>query len=49
MLTDDNKYIILRVEQGGDKAITTPLNNSLIGEYFRNRLGLAEVAFVQLL
>ena len=45
-LTDDGKQLILRVEQQGDKAITTPANNSLLGEYFRNRLGLANGAFV---
>ena len=41
VLTDDQKTLILRLEQQGNKAITTPLNNSLLGEYFRNRLGLA--------
>ncbi len=46
VLTDDNKNIILRVEQQNDKAITTPLNNSLIGEYFRNRLGLANGQYI---
>jgi hypothetical protein len=47
VLTDDNKNLILRVQQQSDKAITTPLNNAHIGEYFRNRLGLANGAFVQ--
>lgn len=46
VITDDNKYLILRVEQEGNKAITTPLNNSLLGEYFRNRLGLANGQYV---
>ena len=46
VLTDDSKQLILRVEQQNDKAITTPLNNSLLGEYFRNRLGVANGAFV---
>lgn len=46
VITDDNKYLIVRVEQEGDKAITTPLNNSLIGEYFRNRLGLANGQYI---
>jgi len=46
VLTDDGKNFILRVEQGGNKAITTPHNNSLIGEYFRNRIGLANGAYV---
>lgn len=44
--TDDNHELILRVEQEKDKAITTPDNNSLLGEYFRNRLGLPNGAFV---
>jgi hypothetical protein len=39
-ITDDGKSLVLRVEQQGDKAITTPENNSRIGEYFRNRLSL---------
>jgi hypothetical protein len=38
VLTDDGNQLILRVEQQNDKAITTPLNNSLIGEYFRRRI-----------
>lgn len=46
VLTDDGVNLILRVEQENNKAITTPLNNSLIGEYFRSRLGLANGAFV---
>lgn len=37
-MTDDHKQLILRVEQENDKAITTPLSNALLGEYFRNRL-----------
>lgn len=46
VVTDDGKQLILRVEQQNDKAITTPLNNSLLGEYFRGRLGVANGAFV---
>ena len=46
VLTDDGVNLILRVEQLGNKAITTPLSNAQIGEYFRNRLGLANGAFV---
>ena len=38
--TDDGKTMNLRVEQAGNKAITTPDSNALIGEYFRNRLGV---------
>lgn len=40
-MTDDGHNLILRVEQQNNKALTTPLNNSLLGEYFRKRLGLA--------
>ena len=36
----------MRVEQQNDKAITTPLNNSQIGEYFRRRLGVANGAYI---
>lgn len=46
VLTDDRKCLIMRVEQQGDKAVTTPLNNSLLGEYIRNRLGLANGQYV---
>ena len=38
--------MILRIEQQNNKAITTPARNSDLGEYFRNRLGLANGAFV---
>lgn len=38
--TDDGKYLLLRVEQQNNKAITTPESNALLGEYFRNRLSL---------
>lgn len=41
-LTDDRKQLTLRIEQQNDKAITTPVRNSDLGEYFRNRLGLAK-------
>ena len=44
--TDDGHILVLRVEQQGDKAITTPLSNAQLGEYFRNRLGLANGAYV---
>lgn len=40
VITDDSKSLVLRVEQANNKAITTPENNSRLGEYFRNRLGL---------
>lgn len=44
--TDDHKSLILRLEQQNDKALATPLNNSLLGEYFRRRLGLGNGQFV---
>lgn len=44
--TDDHHQLIFRVEQQNDKAITTPLSNALLGEYFRNRLGLANGEYV---
>lgn len=47
VVTDDRKQLTLRVEQQGDKAITTPKSNALLGEYFRNRLGLPNGAFVR--
>ncbi|MDY6896366.1 MAG: NgoFVII family restriction endonuclease, partial [Thermotogota bacterium] len=40
VLTDDNKVLICTRAQDNGKAIHTPHNNSLIGEYFRNRLGI---------
>lgn len=46
--TDDHKSLILRLEQAGDKALTTPLSNSLLGEYFRGRLGLSNGQFVSM-
>ena len=46
VITDDRRQLILRVEQQNDKAITTPARNSDLGEYFRNRLGLANGEFV---
>ena len=32
----------MRVEQEGDKAITCPDDNSLLGRYFRERIGVEE-------
>lgn len=43
-ITDDRHQLILRIEQQNDKAITTPARNSDLGEYFRNRLGIANGA-----
>ena len=45
--TDDHHTLQLRVEQQNDKAITTPSNNALLGEYFRNRLGLPNGKYVK--
>lgn len=39
--TDDGKILICTRAQENGKAIHTPHNNSLIGEYFRYRLGIA--------
>lgn len=47
VVTDDKKQLTLRVEQQGDKAITTPKSNALLGEYLRNRLELPNGAFVR--
>lgn len=46
VLTDDHHTLLLRVEQQNDKAITTPASNAQLGEYFRNRLGLANGAYI---
>lgn len=46
LLTDDHHSLLVRLEQQNNKALTTPSNNALIGEYFRNRLGVAEGAMV---
>ena len=35
------------MEQQNDKAITTPDSNALLGEYFRNCLGLSNGAYVR--
>lgn len=45
-ITDDRHQLTLRVEQQNNKAITTPVRNSDLGEYFRNRLGLSNGAYV---
>lgn len=46
VLTDDNKELICVRAQDNGKAIQTTLNNSLMGEYFRYRLGLPSGAFI---
>ncbi len=45
-ITDDHHQLTLRVEQQNNKAITTPVRNSDLGEYFRNRLGLKNGAYI---
>lgn len=49
VLTDDNKTLICTRAQKNElgAAIETPQDNSRLGEYFRNRLGLANGAFIQ--
>ena len=46
VLTDDGIHFILRVQQENNKGITTPLDNSRLGEYFRSRIGVEYGAFV---
>ncbi len=48
VLTDDNKTLICTRAQKNvtGATIETPHNNSLLGEYFRNRLGLANGAYI---
>jgi len=48
LLTDDGKVLICTRAQDNGKAIHTPHNNSLIGEYFRYRLGVPNGARVSL-
>ncbi|MDR2446124.1 MAG: NgoFVII family restriction endonuclease [Treponema sp.] len=48
VVTDDNKSFLCRRAEKSEEGQTihTPQNNSFLGEYFRNRLGLANGAFV---
>ncbi|NQD69989.1 NgoFVII family restriction endonuclease [Sphingobacterium shayense] len=46
LLTDDDKYLICVRAQANGKGLHTTLNNSLMGEYFRYRLGLKNGQFV---
>lgn len=48
MITDDNKSLLCTRAQSNGKAIETPAKNSLLGEYFRNRLGVESGAPVTL-
>jgi DNA (cytosine-5)-methyltransferase 1 len=40
VITDDDNCMQMRVEQDGDKAITCPDDNALLGRYFKDRLGI---------
>lgn len=44
--TDDKKILVFTRAQQNGKALHTPSNNSLMGEYFRNRIGVANGEFV---
>ena len=48
LLTDSGaSFIVTRAQkEGGGHAIETPENNALLGEYFRNRMGLPDGEFV---
>lgn len=46
VITDDEKQMICVRAQDNGKGLHTTLNNSLLGEYFRYRLGLANGQFV---
>lgn len=46
LLTDDGDSFIATVAQEQGKAIETPHNNSLLGQYFRRRLGVPMDSFV---
>jgi hypothetical protein len=48
VVTDDDKSFICRRAEKDDQGQTihTPQNNSYLGEYFRNRLGLANGVFI---
>jgi hypothetical protein len=44
--TDDGQAFICTIAQSGDKAIETPSDNSILGKYFRNRLGVSLGTYV---
>ncbi|OFX27910.1 MAG: hypothetical protein A2X08_05875 [Bacteroidetes bacterium GWA2_32_17] len=46
VVTDDNKQMICVRAQDEGKGLHSTLNNSLLGEYFRYRLGLKSGEFV---
>jgi hypothetical protein len=47
LITDDGESFIATVAQDGDKALETPHDNSLLGKYFRKKLGLVSGVFVE--
>lgn len=48
VLTDDNKILTCVRAQANGKGIETPQDNSEIGRYFRERLGLASGAYISI-
>ena len=46
--TDDGKELLCVRAQDNAKAIETPADNSIMGRYFRNRLGLASGALIEM-
>lgn len=46
LLTDDGKAFDCTVQQDGRKAVTTTRNNSILGKYIRQRIGVDDGAFV---
>ena len=42
VITDDDYCMQMRVEQQGDKAITCPDDNAMLGRYFRERIGVED-------
>lgn len=47
VITNDNEVFVMTVAQDGDKALETPHDNSILGAYFRRRLGLKSEEFVK--
>lgn len=47
VITSDNEAFVMTVAQAGDKALETPHDNSILGAYFRKRLGLKRGEFVK--
>jgi hypothetical protein len=47
VFTDDGESFDAVVAQDGSKAIETPLDNALLGRYFRRRLGLPDGALIR--